>query len=52
MAEQEMEFRKLTDEEVASRRKRNIAIGLALFALSMLFMVTTMIRIGANMGAS
>jgi len=52
MAEQKMEFRKLTDEEVASRRKRNIAIAVTLFVISMLFMITTMIRISTNMGTS
>jgi len=43
-------YRKLTPEEVAGRRKRNIAIAVSLFILSALFMVTTMVRIGANMG--
>ncbi len=51
MAAEKMEFRTLTPEEVASRRKRNIAIAISLAVVSMLFLVTTMIRIGANMGA-
>ena len=51
-AEKVMEFRKLTKEEVASRRKRNIAIAVSLFVVSMLFMVTTMFRVAANMGNS
>jgi len=46
-----MEYRKMTDQEAARRRKRNVAIGLALFVLSILFMVTTMVRVGVNMGA-
>ena len=46
-----MEYRKMTDQEVASRRKRNVAIGVSLFVVSMLFMVTTMVRVGVNMGA-
>lgn len=44
-----MEFRKLTPQEEASRRKRNIAIALSLGALSLLFMITTMIRVYENM---
>ena len=46
-----MEFRKLTDEEVARRRKRNIAVALSLGALSLLFFVTTMIRVSENLGS-
>ena len=46
-----MEYRKMTDQEAASRRKRNVAIGVSLFVVSMLFMVTTMVRVGVNMGA-
>jgi len=45
-----MEYHKLTEQEAASRRKRNVAIGVSLFVLSMLFMITTMVRVGANMG--
>lgn len=50
MKPEKMEFRTLTPEEVAGRRKRNIAIAVSLAIVSMLFLVTTMIRIGANMG--
>ena len=46
-----MEFRKLTQEEIARRRKRNIAMALSLGALSLLFFVTTMIRISENLGS-
>jgi len=46
-----MEYRKLTDEEVARRKKRNIAMALSLGALSLLFLVTTMIRISQNLGS-
>lgn len=45
-----MEYKKLTDEEVAGRKKRNKAIAISLFVVSMLFMITTMVRVGANMG--
>ncbi len=45
-----MEFHKMTQQEITSRRKRNIAIAVSLFVLSMLFMVTTMVRVGTNMG--
>lgn len=51
MAPEKMKFRTLTPEEVAGRRKRNIAIGISLAVVSALFLVTTMIRIGANMGS-
>ena len=51
MDREEMEFRPLTQQEAAGRRKRNIAIAVSLAVISMLFMVTTMIRIGENMGA-
>jgi hypothetical protein len=46
-----MEFRKMTEQEVASRRKRNVAIGISLAVLSLLFMITTMIRVYENMNA-
>ncbi len=46
-----MEFRKLTTEEVASRRKRNIAVALSLAGLSLLFFITTMIRVSENLGS-
>ncbi len=52
MDPKKMEFRPLSPEEVAGRRKRNIAIAISLFVLSALFFVTTMIRIGANMGGA
>jgi len=42
----------MTEQEVASRRKRNVAIGISLFAFSMLFMITTMVRVSINMGSS
>lgn len=45
-----METYKMTDKEIAQRRKRNIAIGVSLAVLSMLFMITTMVRVGQNMG--
>ncbi len=51
MDTEKMEFRTLTPEEVKSRRKRNIAIAVSLAVVSMLFLVTTMIRIGANLGS-
>jgi hypothetical protein len=35
-----------TPEDMARRRKRNIAIALALVALMALFFVTTIVRIG------
>ena len=37
-----------TKEELATRRKRSIAIAIALFALMALFYVTTVVRLGAN----
>lgn len=51
MDSEKMEFRALTPQEAESRRKRNIAIAVSLAVVSMLFLITTMIRIGANMGA-
>ncbi len=50
MGSEKMEFRTLTPEEAAGRRKRNIAIAITLFILTALFFITTMIRLGANMG--
>jgi len=47
-----MEYRKMTEQEVASRRKKNVAIGISLFVFSMLFMITTMVRVSVNMGSS
>ena len=51
MDPEKMEFRALTPEEAKSRRKRNIAIAVSLALLSLLFLVTTMIKIGSNMGS-
>jgi hypothetical protein len=35
-------------EDMARRRKRNIALALFLVALMVLFFVTTLVRLGAN----
>jgi hypothetical protein len=43
-----MEYRSLTPEEEARRRRRSIAIGLALGALVVLFFVTTIVRLASN----
>jgi len=43
-----MEYRALTPEEEARRRRRSIAIGLALGALVVLFFITTMVRLAGN----
>jgi hypothetical protein len=45
-----MEIRPLTPEDVA-RRRRSVAIGLVLGALVVLFFVTTIVRMSANMAA-
>jgi len=50
MEAEKMEFRTLTPKEAAGRRKRNIAIAVSLFVITTLFFITTMIRLGANMG--
>ena len=39
---------KLTPEQVTARKRRNIAIGLSLFAFTTLVFVVTVIRIGQN----
>jgi len=52
MDPEKMEFRTLTPQEEAGRRRRNIVIAVSLFVISFLFLVTTMIRIGANLGVS
>lgn len=39
---------KLTPEEVAARKRRNIAIGLSLLAFCALVFVVTVIKIGQN----
>lgn len=47
-----MEYRKLTEKEADNRRRKNIAIAVTLAVLSVLFMITTMVRVGANLGAN
>ena len=37
-----------TPEEQAKRRKRSLAIAWSLFALVIVFFVTTMVRLGSN----
>ena len=46
-----MEIRPLTPEDVARRRRRSVAIGLVLAVLVVLFFVTTIVRMSANMAA-
>ncbi len=46
-----MQFHKMTDKEVSSRRKRNIVIAVSLLLLSLLFLITTMVRMGALLDA-
>ncbi len=43
-----MEYRSLTPQEEARRRRRSIAIGLALGALVVLFFITTIVRLAGN----
>ncbi len=43
-----MEYRKLSKQEVAQRRKRSIAIALILGCLCVLFFITTIVRLGGN----
>jgi hypothetical protein len=43
-----MELRTLTPEEVAQRRCRSVAIGLALGVLVVLFFITTLVRLSGN----
>jgi len=43
-----MEYKSLTPEEESRRRRRSIAIGLALFALVVLFFITTIVRLAGN----
>lgn len=40
-----------SDAEARARRLRNVAIGLGLAGLVVLFYVTTLARIGANLGS-
>ncbi|MDI7861428.1 hypothetical protein MRS76_05630 [Rhizobiaceae bacterium n13] len=44
-----METVKLTEAQRKSRRGRNIALGLALGGLVLLFYVVTLVKIGGNM---
>jgi hypothetical protein len=41
-------MRTLTPEEVAQRRRRSVAIGLALGVLVVLFFITTLVRLSGN----
>ena len=43
-----MEPHRLTPEQEAQRRRRSIAIGLALGGLVVLFFITTMVRLASN----
>ena len=43
-----MEYRQLTKEEVAQRKKRNIVTALVLAGLFILFFVTTIVRLSNN----
>ncbi len=43
-----MQHHQWTRRELAARRKRSIAIALVLVALTVLFYVTTIVRLGGN----
>ncbi len=43
-----MQHHQWTKQELAARRKRSIAIALVLVALTVLFYVTTIVRLGGN----
>ena len=43
-----MQHHQWTRQELAARRKRSIAIALVLVALTVLFYVTTIVRLGGN----
>jgi len=42
---------RLTPEELSARKRRNVAIALALVAFMVLMFVTTVLRLQANVGA-
>lgn len=48
----EPEVRKLTPEEMAARKRRNLWLGLALGIFVVLVMITTMIRLATGTGIS
>jgi len=43
-----MQYRSLTPQEEARRRRRSIAIAVALGALVVLFFITTIVRLAGN----
>lgn len=43
-----MQHHQWSKEELATRRKRSIAIALVLVALMVLFYITTIVRLGGN----
>jgi hypothetical protein len=43
-----MDIRPLSPEQVAQRRRRSVAIGLALGLLVVLFFITTIVRLSGN----
>ncbi|PDT02177.1 MULTISPECIES: hypothetical protein [Rhizobium] len=45
-----MEFVKLTEKQMKARRNRNIALGLVLAGLVVLFYAMAIVRIGGGMG--
>ncbi len=52
MSEKKLEYVRLSEEQEAARRKRNIAIGLGLGFLCVLAFLVTIIRLHQNINAA